>query len=121
MSEEARKKPASRLDSAAPMNEVSVEPDKIRAPLLADYQRTAELFDESLAGPGKLRPHYEKFLGSLGQIGEAERQRRWENSRRLVHEQGITYNVYGDVRGMERPWELDPVPLLIAPDEWRSL
>ncbi len=121
MSDEARNKQASRLDSAALMNELSVEPDKIPAPLLADYQRTAEHFDESLTAAGKLRPHYEMLLGSLGQIGEAERLRRWENSRHFVHEQGITYNVYGDVRGMERPWELDPVPLLIAPDEWRLL
>ncbi len=103
------------------MNETSVEPEKLSPPLLADYQRTAELFDESLTDAGALRPHYEKFLNSLVQIGETERLRRWENSRRLVHEQGITYNVYGDVRGMERPWELDPVPLLIAPEEWRSL
>lgn len=104
------------------MNELSVEPEKISPPpLLADYQRTAELFDESLTAAGALRPHYEKFLNSLGQIGEHERSRRWENSRRLVHEQGLTYNVYGDVRGMERPWELDPVPFLIAPEEWRSL
>jgi uncharacterized circularly permuted ATP-grasp superfamily protein/uncharacterized alpha-E superfamily protein len=103
------------------MNETSVEPEKISPLLLADYQRTAELFDESLTDAGGLRPHYEKFLASLGQISEHERARRWENSRRLVHEQGLTYNVYGDARGMERPWELDPVPFLIAPDEWRSL
>jgi uncharacterized circularly permuted ATP-grasp superfamily protein len=22
---------------------------------------------------------------------------------------------------MERPWQLDPVPLIIAPEEWRKL
>jgi uncharacterized circularly permuted ATP-grasp superfamily protein/uncharacterized alpha-E superfamily protein len=27
----------------------------------------------------------------------------------------VTYNVYGDPQGMERPWELDPIPLLMAP------
>src|SRR5277367_523228 len=121
MPDEARKIPVSRLASPAPMNATVVEPEKISAALLDDYQQTGKLFDECLTDTGALRPHYEKFLGSLGQIGEMERQRRWENSRRLVHEQGITYNVYGDVRGMERPWELDPVPLIIAPDEWRAL
>ena len=57
-----------------------------------------------MAADGALRPHYAKFFGSLEQIGAAELERRWENSRRLVQEQGITYNVYGDARGMERPW-----------------
>ena len=32
----------------------------------------------------------------------------------LIRENGVTYNVYGDPRGMDRPWQLDPIPLLIA-------
>ena len=103
------------------MNEASVEPEQISAPSPVKSQRVAQLFDESAAAGGKLRPHYAKFFGSLEQVGPNELERRWENSRRFVQEQGITYNVYGDARGMERPWELDPVPFLIAADEWRSL
>ena len=30
-------------------------------------------------------------------------------------------NVYGDPRGTERPWQLDPIPFVIAPEEWRAL
>lgn len=103
------------------MNEMSVEPEKISAPPPVESRPAAPLFDESAAGDGAPRPHYAKFFDSLNRISPAERERRWHNSRRLVQEQGITYNVYGDTRGMERPWELDPVPFLIAPDEWRSL
>jgi len=103
------------------MNEMSVEPEAISAPPPVESRRAAPLFDESVSADGALRPHYAKFFGSLEKIGAAERERRWENSRRLVQEQGIAYNVYGDARGMERPWEIDPVPLLIAPDEWRAL
>ncbi|MFO0823840.1 MAG: hypothetical protein U0792_12110 [Gemmataceae bacterium] len=33
----------------------------------------------------------------------------------LIRENGVTYNVYGDPRGISRPWQLDPVPLLISP------
>jgi len=50
-----------------------------------------------------------------------ELRRRSDTCQRLVHEQGITYNVYGDPRGMERPWQLDPIPFIIAPEEWREL
>jgi len=92
-----------------------------KPPVFANYRRTPGLFDECLTAAGEVRPHYAGFLESLGQTGPAELKRRWENSRRLVHEQGITYNVYGDVRGMERPWQLDPVPLVIGPEEWRGL
>ena len=103
------------------MNETSVEPEKTAAPPPVENLRAAKLFDESVADDGALRPHYAKFFSSLEQTGATELARRWENSRRLVQEQGITYNVYGDARGMERPWELDPMPFLIAADEWRSL
>ena len=103
------------------MSETPVESERSTPPLLADYQRTAELFDECLTDSGAVRSTYDKFFATLEPISKGERFRRWENGRRLVQEQGITYNVYGDVRGMERPWELDPVPFLIAADEWRAL
>src|SRR5262249_50066742 len=46
---------------------------------------------------------------------------RWENGRRLIREHGVTYNVYGDPQGMDRPWALDLVPLLIAAEAWARL
>ena len=47
-------------------------------------------------------------------LGPQELARRWEQARRLLRENGVTYNVYGDPRGTDRPWELDPLPLLLA-------
>ena len=40
-------------------------------------------------------------------------QRR-ELARRLIHQNGVTHNVYGDPNGLDRPWSLDFIPLLIA-------
>lgn len=91
------------------------------AGLLAKYQSHEAAFDELLADGGEVRPHYTKLVGALEEFSPEELQRRSDTCRRFVHEQGITYNVYGDPRGMERPWQLDPVPLVIAPDEWRTL
>ncbi len=70
---------------------------------------------------GGARPHYETLIRSLDELGGEELHRRWETGRRFIHEQGVTYNVYGDPMGMERPWELDPVPIIIAPEEWKQL
>ena len=38
-----------------------------------------------------------------------------------IRENGVTYNVYGDPQGVDRPWELDMLPLLIAPAEWSRI
>lgn len=89
--------------------------------LLANYPVSEAAFDELLADDGKVRPHFGKLIGALEDFSAAELQRRADTCNRLVHEQGITYNVYGDPRGMERPWQLDPIPFIIAPEEWATL
>ena len=89
--------------------------------LLADYQPVNGAFDELFTNAGELRAHYLPLVRELDRLGPAELKRRGENVRRLVHEQGITYNVHGDARGMERPWKIDPVPFVLAADEWTAL
>src|SRR5581483_7527788 len=54
---------------------------------------------------------------AVDQLGRREFTHRWHEATQLIRENGVTYNVYGDPRGMDRPWELDPIPLLIGPDE----
>jgi len=95
----------------------SVSPEK----LWSEEPRPAGAFVEWLSADGGVFPHYAKLLGELEQFGPAELARRADASQRFVHEHGITYNVYGDPRGMERPWQLDPIPFVIAPEEWRAL
>ena len=89
--------------------------------LLSGYKRSAGAFDELLTKDGEIVPHYAKLLGELEKFGAAELARRADACQRFVHEHGITYNVYGDPRGMERPWQLDPIPFVIAPEEWSKL
>ena len=67
---------------------------------------------------GVVRPHWQALMESVMAIGPSGFVHRWEEGRRLIHEHGITYNVYGDSRGADRPWPLDPMPLVIAEDEW---
>jgi uncharacterized circularly permuted ATP-grasp superfamily protein/uncharacterized alpha-E superfamily protein len=89
--------------------------------LLSSYKRSAGTFDELLAKNDEIFPHYAKLLGELEEFGATELARRADASQRFVNEHGITYNVYGDPRGMERPWQLDPIPLIVSPHEWQSL
>jgi uncharacterized circularly permuted ATP-grasp superfamily protein/uncharacterized alpha-E superfamily protein len=106
------------------MSQTTVEPEPpLHSDLLAGYPRGDGLFDEAFSTGGELLPHYARFVEEVNQLGAAELKRRRESSRRLLHEQGVTYNILGgdDNRGAEQPWQLDPVPLLIAPAEWRSL
>ena len=57
---------------------------------------------------------------ALDELGLAELTRRWDEAQQLIRENGVTYNVYGDPRGMDRPWQLDPIPLLIVARRTRT-
>src|SRR5262245_47942037 len=83
----------------------------------ADPQTPDELFD----GASMVRGHWDTFLKSLEGMGASELARRWTEAQQVIRENGVTYNVYGDPRGMNRPWQLDPIPLLISTHEARTL
>src|ERR1700722_4518907 len=99
------------------------ETDLIERPanMFAGYPSFPGVYDEMASGPGELRPHWKSFAASLDRLGRNEIALRWENARRIIREHGVTYNVYGDPQGMDRPWELDMVPLLISPAEWAKV
>jgi len=78
-------------------------------------------FDESALSTGELRPDWKRLKDALDAVGRDELDRRWAQGRRLLSENGVTYNVYGDPRGMDRPWQLDTIPLLLSPSEWKSI
>ena len=91
------------------------------AAVFGEYRGAGEVFDECLSPSGGVRPQWGKFAASFNHLGREELALRWDNARRIIREHGVTYNVYGDPQGMDRPWELDMVPLLIGAEEWRRL
>ncbi|HEX3797254.1 MAG TPA: circularly permuted type 2 ATP-grasp protein [Verrucomicrobiae bacterium] len=97
--------------------------EKLERPpsMFAGYPALPGIYDEMSLGNGELRPHWKTFAASLDRLGRAELDARWESARRIIREHGVTYNVYGDPQGMDRPWELDMVPLLIPPAEWSKI
>ncbi len=98
------------------------EPDPSSPPpVWSDYHALGGSFDEFRAADGGVRQHWQPFALALEMLGAEEIKRRWEESQDLIRQNGVTYNVYGDPRGMDRPWQLDPIPLLIAPEEWTAL
>jgi uncharacterized circularly permuted ATP-grasp superfamily protein/uncharacterized alpha-E superfamily protein len=113
--------PMFQSQSQSATRETSATKRAVPEKLLAGYKPPKGLFDELLGDNGKPRPHYAKLISALEEFDAADLQRRSDICNRLIHEQGITYHVYGDPRGMERPWQIDPIPLVVAPDEWCAL
>lgn len=74
-------------------------------------------YDEATDRGGASRPHWTQFFTSLRELGSAQMARRWREAKDLIRENGVTYNVYGDPDGVARPWQLDPIPLLLPSTE----
>src|SRR3954462_7328142 len=89
----------------------------------APYAPRAGVHDELVDAEGGVRPHWAPFLCHLGQLGPDElaparprtnrTPRRWARAQELIHENGVSYNVHGDPQGMDRPWPLSPLPVVL--------
>jgi len=83
--------------------------------------RYGATYDESSADGVTPREHWTPLMESLRALGPAELARRWALAERRIRENGVTYNIYGDPEGANRPWRTDVVPLLLPAEEWRFI
>jgi uncharacterized circularly permuted ATP-grasp superfamily protein/uncharacterized alpha-E superfamily protein len=75
--------------------------------------------DEMMQPDRSLHPHWQEFVSMLDELNPEEFRQRRDLARRLIHQNGVTHNVYGDPNGLDRPWSLDFVPLLIPSEQWK--
>jgi uncharacterized circularly permuted ATP-grasp superfamily protein/uncharacterized alpha-E superfamily protein len=79
------------------------------------------VYDEVSADGVRPRSHWEPFIEAIQRLGPEELSRRWQSGERRIRENGVTYNIHGDPSGLNRPWQLDPLPLLIDSAEWKNI
>jgi uncharacterized circularly permuted ATP-grasp superfamily protein/uncharacterized alpha-E superfamily protein len=88
---------------------------------LETYASDSGRYDELLDSQGAVRSHWRPLVDRLADGGAGSIRRGVELARRLIVENGVTYNVYADPQGRDRPWVLDPLPLLLTAAEWREI
>ena len=59
-------------------------------------------------------------MKALDTLGLLEMESRHKEVQRLLRENGVTYVVHGEQHG-HRPWELDPIPLIISDRDWNTI
>jgi uncharacterized circularly permuted ATP-grasp superfamily protein/uncharacterized alpha-E superfamily protein len=91
------------------------------AELLTGYRPFPGVHDEMMTAAGEVRAHWRGLLTGLAALGREELTRRFAAADRYLHDSGVFYRVYEDDAGVERPWPLTPIPLIIAPEEWQRL
>jgi len=89
--------------------------------LLDRYPLSAGTYHEMLEADGAVRPHWRRLFEQLQRSSPAQLDQRQALLTRQIQENGVTYNVYADPKGADRPWELDLLPHLIPADEWQKV
>jgi uncharacterized circularly permuted ATP-grasp superfamily protein/uncharacterized alpha-E superfamily protein len=106
---------APQLENVAEQQNASLEQ------FVSGYRPLPGIFDEMMDGDGRVRAHWQPFLAMLAALGGDEINRRFAAADRYLRDSGVFYRVYEDAAGIERPWPLSHVPLIIEPAEWRRL
>ena len=89
--------------------------------LLDRYPLTTGTYHELLDDSGAVRTHWRRLFDQLQRSTPAQLLQRQALLARQIQENGVTYNVYADPKGADRPWELDLLPHVIDPQEWKHL
>src|SRR4051812_31919627 len=89
--------------------------------LLQGSLRDEGVYDELSENGVDPRSHWTPLIQSLRSLGTEELGRRWARAERRIRENGVSYNVYGDAQGANRPWRLDLIPFLLSGEDWRSI
>lgn len=89
--------------------------------LLANPAAVEPRYDELALAPGVPRAHWRRFSEVLQQTRAEALAERMALVQRAIRDSGVTYNVYADPKGLDRPWELDALPMMLPDAEWQQL
>jgi uncharacterized circularly permuted ATP-grasp superfamily protein len=85
------------------------------------YLTDQNTLDECFINNEEAKESWKKLLTNIELLGPNELKIREQELLKLLQENGVTYNVHGDMSGLNRPWLLDAVPLVISGAEWRGV
>ena len=88
--------------------------------LLDAYRPVAGAYDELHDG-ADVRSHWNPVARAVRRLGPSELADRTREARRLLVDDGVTYNVTSGTASTPRQWLLDPLPVVIASEEWAAI
>ena len=78
-------------------------------------------YDEYLDASGNIRPHWQGISEKLESIPVESWRRKKEQLDKLIHEYGITYNLYSDEGSEKNPWSMDMMPHCLPEAEMTAI
>ncbi|PKO62417.1 MAG: A circularly permuted ATPgrasp family protein [Betaproteobacteria bacterium HGW-Betaproteobacteria-18] len=95
--------------------------DELRGAVARGKPATAPDETETEAGGARITDVWRQFFSTLANDSATDMDQRAANLARQVRDNGITYNVYANENGPQRPWSLDLFPLIVDPQSWQRI
>ena len=89
--------------------------------LTAGYLADQKVVDECFGSNEEPKKSWRQLLTNIEKLGGSELEKREQELLKLLQENGVTFNSYEDTNGLNRPWLLDSIPLVISAAEWRGV
>jgi uncharacterized circularly permuted ATP-grasp superfamily protein/uncharacterized alpha-E superfamily protein len=84
-----------------------------------NYNRPAAGIPDQVYTPdGAIKPEWDYLLNSLDNLGSKALKERQDKARRILRDDGVTYNIYAENAPSNSEWELDLVPAIIGSEAW---
>jgi uncharacterized circularly permuted ATP-grasp superfamily protein len=89
--------------------------------LWTNYTPHPTAWDELFGSGAQSHDHCHALVQTLGQLALSDFQERRHNADLVFINQGITFSVYADRRGVEKIFPFDLIPRPVAAEEWQPL
>jgi uncharacterized circularly permuted ATP-grasp superfamily protein/uncharacterized alpha-E superfamily protein len=86
-----------------------------------NYRGHGDLLEEACNADGSIKPQWAYVLGGLRDMGPDTLRERELKARRILRDEGATYDIYSTDGESSSSWELDPVPNVIGSEDWANI
>jgi uncharacterized circularly permuted ATP-grasp superfamily protein/uncharacterized alpha-E superfamily protein len=95
--------------------------DEVSASVARSTNTDTEVATRTEANNQERTCAWAEFFDKLSADTAVDMDQRSASLARQVRDNGITYNVYADENGPQRPWSLDLFPLILDPQSWQHI
>ncbi|MBY0434024.1 MAG: circularly permuted type 2 ATP-grasp protein, partial [Cyclobacteriaceae bacterium] len=89
--------------------------------ITSGYLADQRVLDECFGQNEEPKNYWRQLLTNIEGLGITELKARQQELLKLLQENGVTFNSYGDSNGLNRPWLLDSIPLVVSSTEWQEV
>jgi uncharacterized circularly permuted ATP-grasp superfamily protein len=104
---------------AALMQDQAQSSSPTAARLFDGYEKHATAWDELFAAPGQFHEQFAPLMAGLADLTAPEFQKLRATADLVFINQGITFSVYSDRRGVEKIFPFDLIPRAVSAEEWK--